>query len=76
LVQTVGRARAVARDQLARLAQLLRSAETAYRDGGGNVVELVDAYTTARDTRLRDLELRRDARLAEIDLWLALGRRP
>jgi cobalt-zinc-cadmium efflux system outer membrane protein len=75
-VQTVGRARAVARDQLARLPQLLRSAETAYRDGGGNVVELVDAYTTARDTRLRDLELRRDARLAEIDLWLALGRRP
>ena len=42
----------------------------------GNVVELVDAYTAARDTRLRDLDLRRDARLAEIDLWLALGRRP
>jgi cobalt-zinc-cadmium efflux system outer membrane protein len=76
LVQTIGRARAVARDQLARLDQLLRSAETGYRDGGGNVVELVDAYTTARDARLRDLALRRDARLAEIDLWIALGRRP
>jgi len=76
LVLTVGRARVVAREQLARLEQLLRSAETAYRDGGGNVVELVDAYSTARDTRLRDLELRRDARLAEIDLWIALGRRP
>jgi cobalt-zinc-cadmium efflux system outer membrane protein len=76
LLQTIGRARTVARDQLARLDQLLRSAETAYREGGGNVVELVDAYTTARDTRLRDLELRRDARLAEIDLWIALWRRP
>ena len=76
LVATIARARNLARDQLARLDQLLRSAETAYREGDGNVVELVDAYTTARDTRLRDLELRRDARLAEIDLWTALGRRP
>jgi outer membrane protein, heavy metal efflux system len=76
LVDTIARARTVARDQLARLDQLLRSAETAYREGGGNVIELVDAYTVARATRLRDLELRRDARLAEIDLWIALGRRP
>lgn len=76
LVDTIARARSVERDQLARLEPLLRSAETAYREGSGNVVELVDAYTAARDTRLRDLDLRRDARLAEIDLWLALGRRP
>ena len=76
LVGNIMRARSVARDQLARLDQLVRSAEAAYRERDGNVVELVDAYTTARDTRLRDLELRRDARLAEIDLWLALGRRP
>ena len=40
------------------------------------IVELLDAYRTARAVRLRDLELRRDARLAELDLWLALGRRP
>jgi outer membrane protein, heavy metal efflux system len=75
LAQTIARARTLARDQLGRLDQLLRSAETAYRDGGGNIVELLDAYTAARDARLRDLDLRRDARLAEIDLWLALGRR-
>jgi outer membrane protein, heavy metal efflux system len=62
--------------QLARLDQLLRSAETAYRDGGGSIVELLDAYRSAREARLRDLELRRDASLAELDLWLALGRRP
>jgi outer membrane protein, heavy metal efflux system len=73
---TLARARAVGRDQIGRLDQLLRSAETAYREGGGNVVELLDAHRTARDTRLHDLELRRDARLAELDLWLALGRRP
>ena len=62
--------------QLARLDQLLRSAETAYRDGGGTIVELLDAYRSARETRLRELELRRDASLAELDLWLAVGRRP
>lgn len=62
--------------QLARLDQLLRSAGTAYREGGGSIVELLDAYRSARDARLRDLELRRDASLAELDLWLALGRRP
>ncbi len=76
LIRALERAQAVEQLQLARLAQLLRSAETAYRDGGGNIVELVDAYTTARDLRLRALELRRDAQLAQLDLWLALGRRP
>ncbi len=76
LVRTVARARTIGENQVGRLEQLIRSAETGYREGGGNVIELLDAYTTARDTRLRDLELRRDARLAELDLWLALGRRP
>lgn len=76
LAHATARARAVEQLQLARLAQLLRSAETAYRDGGGNIVELVDAYATARDLRLRALELVRDAQLAHLDLWLALGRRP
>lgn len=76
LSRLLGRVRSIEQQQLARLAQLLRSAETAYRDGGGTIVELVDAYTTARDLRLRALELRRDAQLAHLDLWLALGRRP
>jgi outer membrane protein, heavy metal efflux system len=62
--------------QLSRLEPLLRSAETAYREGHSSVVELLDAYAAARTIRLRDLELRRDARLAELDLWLALDRRP
>jgi len=76
LVRTLARARSISVEQIARLDQLIRSAETAYREGGGNVVELLDAYTTARDARLRDLAIRRDARLVELELWLALGRRP
>jgi outer membrane protein, heavy metal efflux system len=76
LLRVLERAQAVEQLQQTRLAQLLRSAETAYREGGGTIVELVDAYTTARDLRLHALELRREAQLAQLDLWLALGRRP
>lgn len=72
----IEQARTFQSTQLARLEQLLRSAETGYREGGNSIVELLDAYRSARDARLRDLELRRDASLAELDLWLALGRRP
>lgn len=76
LARRIEQSSRVTTGQLARLDALLRAAETAYREGAGGIVELLDAYQTARDTRLRDLELRRDARLAELDLWLALGRRP
>jgi outer membrane protein, heavy metal efflux system len=69
-------ARAFETTQLARIDQLLRSAETGYREGDGTIVELLDAYRAARESRLRELELRRDASLAELDLWLTLGRRP
>jgi outer membrane protein, heavy metal efflux system len=72
----VEQAKAFQTTQLARIDQLLRSAETGYREGGGTIVELLDAYRAARESRLRELELRRDASLAELDLWLALGRRP
>jgi cobalt-zinc-cadmium efflux system outer membrane protein len=76
LLRRIEQARRFENEQLARLDALLRAAETAYREGASTVAELLDAYETARDTRLRGLELRRDARLAELDLWLALGRRP
>lgn len=59
--------------RLGRLDELLRAAETAYREGDASIVELLDAYRTAREIHLRDLELRRDARLAELDLQLATG---
>lgn len=76
LARAIERAHGVEDKQLSRLAQLLRSAETAYRDGGGDIVALLDAHSTARDLRLRALELVRDAQLAQLELWLALGSRP
>ncbi len=72
----IEQAKAYQTTQLTRIDQLLRSAETGYREGGGSIVELLDAYRSVRESRLRELELRRDASLAELDLWLALGRRP
>jgi cobalt-zinc-cadmium efflux system outer membrane protein len=76
LARHIAQAEQLRAGQLARLTRLLTSAETAYREGSSSVVELLDAYATARNRRLRDLELRRDARLAELELWLVLGRRP
>jgi outer membrane protein TolC len=76
LERHIAQAEQLASRQLSRLEPLVRSAETAYREGSSSVVELLDAYATARNTRLRDLELRRDARIAELELWLVLGRRP
>jgi len=76
LARRIEQARRVTTDQLARLDQLLRTAETGYREGQTGIVELLDAYRTARTTRLRDLELRRDAQFARLELWLALGHRP
>lgn len=76
LARRVAQAERLATHQLSRLDALLAAAETGYREGETGLVELLDAYRTARTMRTRDLELRRDARLAELDLWLALGHRP
>jgi cobalt-zinc-cadmium efflux system outer membrane protein len=76
LARRIEQARKLASEQVARLDDLIRSAETGYREGETRVGDLLDAHRAARETRLRDLELRRDARDAELDLWLALGRRP
>lgn len=80
LVQARLRARALDDLAAARLPQLLRSAEATYRDGGegerSSIVELIDAYTSARDVRLRALQLRRDAHAAQLAYWSALGSRP
>ena len=76
LARRIEQSRRLATAQLARLDDLVRAAETGYREGATGIVELLDAYRTARETRLRDLELRRDAQLDRLELWLALGRRP
>ena len=62
--------------QLPRLGELLRRAEAAYQEGERPVFELLDAFRTAREVRLRSLELKREARRSELELWRALGRRP
>lgn len=61
--------------QVKRLPDLLRRALTSYREGDRPIVELLDAYRTARDIRLRHLELRRLVRKADIGLRRALGHR-
>ncbi len=76
LVSQIARAREFARTRLPRADALVRSAESAYREGERPLFELLDAYRTARDTRLAGLELRRAARRAELRLLRATGRKP
>ncbi len=63
-------------DQLPRLEKLIRRAEVSYREGERPVFELLDAYRTAREVRLRHVDLRLQARVRHIDLLQALGREP
>ena len=56
-----------------RAERLLRIAQTAYREGARGILELVDAYRTSREVRLRDLELRAAAEAAGFDVAEAVG---
>lgn len=76
LASRVDRARSFDRDQLPRLDRLIRRAEVSYREGEHSLFELLDAHRTYRDVRLRALDLRREAKRAQVQLWRALGRRP
>lgn len=62
--------------QVAQVPDMLRRTEALYREGEQPVLALVDAYRTAREAVLRDLELRRAVKRSEIELWRALGREP
>lgn len=53
--------------------RLERAAALAYTEGRLGAPELVDAFRTALQARVRRLEISREARLAEIDLRLAAG---
>jgi outer membrane protein, heavy metal efflux system len=75
LARQVAQARRHEETQVNRIADLVRRATTAYREGERPIFELLDAYRVARDVRLRQLELRRDARKAAIALARALGQR-
>lgn len=76
LVRRIAQAKAFESRQMVRLDGLLRAAEASYREGERPIGELLEAYRTARETRLRALELRRDAAIAELELAKALGRGP
>jgi cobalt-zinc-cadmium efflux system outer membrane protein len=52
---------------------LTRIAEVAYREGEVGILELLDAFRTASRARLRSIDLRLDARLAQIALERAVG---
>jgi cobalt-zinc-cadmium efflux system outer membrane protein len=53
--------------------ELTQIAEVAYREGEMGILELLDAVRTASRARMRSLELRLDARLAQIALERAVG---
>jgi hypothetical protein len=57
------------------LPALLRAARAAYHEGDRPIGELIEVQRMARDTALRALELRMEARASELDLWRTLGRR-
>lgn len=54
-------------------AELVTTAEVAYREGEIGIVVLLDAVRTASRARMRDLDRRLDVRLAEIALERAVG---
>jgi cobalt-zinc-cadmium efflux system outer membrane protein len=55
--------------------ELTRIAELAYREGEVGILELLDAFRTAARSRARSIDIRLDARLAQIALERAVGER-
>jgi outer membrane protein TolC len=64
---------ALAQDQPGAADELVQIAAVAYREGEVGILELLDAARTAARARIRSLELRLDARLAQIALERAVG---
>jgi cobalt-zinc-cadmium efflux system outer membrane protein len=64
---------AVSEDSEAAGDELMEIAEVAYREGEMGILELLDAVRTASRARMRSIELRLDARLAQIALERAVG---
>lgn len=64
---------AVSQDQEAAGDELMRIAEVAYREGEVGILELLDSVRTASRARTRSIEIRLEARLAQIALERAVG---
>jgi outer membrane protein, heavy metal efflux system len=60
-------------DQQGTAEELVQIAVVAYREGEVGILELLDAARTASRARIRSIELRLDARLAQIALERAVG---
>ena len=64
---------ALSQDQQGAADELAQIAEVAYREGEVGILELLDAVRTASRARIRSIDLRLDARLAQIALERAVG---
>lgn len=76
LAGQVSRLRRLDTEQSPRAKQLARRAEVAFSEGEIGAFELADAQRTARDARLRALDVRWQASRSELELWRATGKRP
>jgi outer membrane protein, heavy metal efflux system len=64
---------ALTQEQQGAADELVQIAEVAYREGEVGILELLDAVRTASRARVRSIELRLDARLAQIAVERAVG---
>ena len=64
---------ALTQEQAGAADQLVQTAEVAYREGEVGILELLDAVRTASRARIRSIDVRLDARLAQIALERAVG---
>lgn len=64
---------ALAQEQQGAAEELTQIAEVAYREGEVGILEMLDAIRTASRARIRTIELRLEARLAQIALERAVG---
>jgi cobalt-zinc-cadmium efflux system outer membrane protein len=73
LSSNLERARAHQQRRLVLAAELVEKTRAAYTGGEATALELRDAYEKATDARLRAVDLRLEARLAELELARARG---
>lgn len=60
----------------ARASELLAIAEVAYTEGELSIAELLEAYRHAHSTRLRQLDLQAEAKLAEVEFDRSIAKGP
>jgi len=76
LASSVERVKAHEETRLPLAAELVQKTESAYAGGEATALDLRDAYEKSAEAQLRALELRYEARLAELELWRAAGLAP